>query len=140
MVCSIYRHAYQEHLSFSSLRKKLSERLQGIYDHRQTGKTRHTIHDVFMSGFAMMYFQQRKSRKQGQRPFIDISQDVNILLYPYQEYHALLLLDIRIILLKGVITDSLFLELTKIKLRLNSYFAPKSKSSLNILSIESKSS
>lgn len=47
----------KKQLSFSSLRKTFSRRLQSISDHRQTGKIRHSIHDVFMSGFAMMYFQ-----------------------------------------------------------------------------------
>ncbi len=47
----------KKHLSFSSLRKRLSGRLRGIRDHRQAGKVRHSIHDVFMSGFATMYFQ-----------------------------------------------------------------------------------
>lgn len=45
-------------LSFSSLRKKLSVRLENISERRQEAKIKHTIHDVFMSGFAMMYFQE----------------------------------------------------------------------------------
>ena len=57
---------------------------------------------------------KNQGKNQGQRLFIDISQDESILLYPCQEYRALLLLDIHIILLKGVITDSLFLKKTKI--------------------------
>jgi hypothetical protein len=60
------------------------------------------------------YLQSEKIKNKGQRLFIDISQDESILLYPCQEYRALLLLDIHIILLKGVITDSLFLKKTKI--------------------------
>lgn len=47
----------KKHLSFSSLRKKLSVRLKNISESRQEAKIKHTIHDVFMSGFAMMYFQ-----------------------------------------------------------------------------------
>jgi len=35
----------------------LTERLQDIPEHRQSEKVRHTIHDVIMSGLAMMYFQ-----------------------------------------------------------------------------------
>lgn len=47
----------KKHLSFSALRKMLSEVLKSILEHRQTAKVNHSIHDVFMSGFAMMYFQ-----------------------------------------------------------------------------------
>ncbi len=47
----------KKHLSFSALRKTLSDRLESISEHRQDGKVTHCIHDVFMSGFAMMYFQ-----------------------------------------------------------------------------------
>jgi len=43
----------KKHLSFGSLRKKISGCLQSISEHR----IRHSIHDVFMSGFAMMFFQ-----------------------------------------------------------------------------------
>jgi hypothetical protein len=44
-------------LSFDALRKKLSARLELLPEHRQPGKITHRIHDVFMSGFAMLYFQ-----------------------------------------------------------------------------------
>jgi hypothetical protein len=44
-------------LSFDALRKKLSARLELLPEHRQPGKITHCIHDVFMSGFAMFYFQ-----------------------------------------------------------------------------------
>ena len=44
-------------LSFGALRKKLSARLELLPEHRQPGKITHRIHDVFMSGFAMLYFQ-----------------------------------------------------------------------------------
>ncbi len=47
----------KRHLSFSSLRQMISLRLEGISEHRQAAKIKHSIHDVFMSGFAMMYFQ-----------------------------------------------------------------------------------
>ena len=47
----------KKHLSFSSLRKRLSARLQSLSEHRQAVKIKHSIHDVCMSGFAMMYFQ-----------------------------------------------------------------------------------
>ena len=47
----------KKHLSFGSLRKKISGCLQSISEHRQREKIRHSIHDVFMSGFAMMFFQ-----------------------------------------------------------------------------------
>lgn len=47
----------KKHLSFSSLRKRLSDRLVCILEHRQPGKIKYSIHDVFMSGYAMMYFQ-----------------------------------------------------------------------------------
>lgn len=48
----------KKHLSFTSLRKVLSEHLHGIRDHRQTNKIRYSIHDTLMSGFACMYFQE----------------------------------------------------------------------------------
>ena len=47
----------KKHLSFTSLRKALSKCFNGIKDHRQINKTKHTIHDVLMSGFACMHFQ-----------------------------------------------------------------------------------
>jgi len=47
----------KKHLSFSSLRKMISTRLQSLSEKRQTERIRHSIHDVFMSGFAMMFFQ-----------------------------------------------------------------------------------
>jgi len=47
----------RKHLSFSSLRKMISTRLQRLSEQRQTEKIRHSTHDVFMSGFAMMFFQ-----------------------------------------------------------------------------------
>ena len=47
----------KKHLGFDSLREQLSNRLLEIQDHRQAGKVDYSIHDCFMSGFAMMYFQ-----------------------------------------------------------------------------------
>jgi hypothetical protein len=47
----------KKHLSFSSLRKTLAARLERLSEYRQLKKISHSIHDVVMSGFAMMYFQ-----------------------------------------------------------------------------------
>jgi len=47
----------RKHLSFSSLRKMISARLQSLSEQRKAEKIEHSIHDVFMSGFAMMFFQ-----------------------------------------------------------------------------------
>ncbi|RMD55142.1 MAG: hypothetical protein D6828_04585 [Nitrospirae bacterium] len=47
----------KKHLSFSSLRKALSEQFYNIEEHRQETKTRYSIHDTMMSGFACMFFQ-----------------------------------------------------------------------------------
>ncbi len=47
----------KKHLSFTALRKKLSNRLLEMEDNRDQGKVNHSIHDCFMSGFAMMFFQ-----------------------------------------------------------------------------------
>lgn len=44
-------------LSFSALRKKLSACFKSLPEHRQSEKIKHSLHDVFMSGFAMMHFQ-----------------------------------------------------------------------------------
>ena len=56
MIACILMHI-KKHLSFSSLRKMISTRLQSLSEKRQTERIRHSIHDVFMSGFAMMFFQ-----------------------------------------------------------------------------------
>jgi Transposase DDE domain len=45
-------------LSFTGLRKRLSRVFCGTSDGRDPEKTCHTIHDVMMSGLAMMYFQE----------------------------------------------------------------------------------
>lgn len=47
----------KKHLGPSCLRKMLSERFSSITDTRQGTKTGHVMHDVLMSGFAMMFFQ-----------------------------------------------------------------------------------
>ncbi len=47
----------KKHLGFLALRRRLSERFHQVEDNRQKGKVKHTLHDCFMSGFAMMYFQ-----------------------------------------------------------------------------------
>lgn len=44
-------------LSFTALRRKMSEVFLQIPDVRCSDKTKHSLHDVLMSGFAMMYFQ-----------------------------------------------------------------------------------
>ena len=49
----------KKHLNFNALRKVLSRRFLEIADFRQKGKVDHTIHDVLMSGFAMMFYQDR---------------------------------------------------------------------------------
>ena len=46
-----------KHLSFESLRHCLTLIFRDIPDRRQKSKVEHTMHDVVMSGFAMMYFQ-----------------------------------------------------------------------------------
>ena len=48
---------HKKHLSFSALRKSLSEHFSRVDDHRQRGKVDHVLHDCLMSGFAMMFFQ-----------------------------------------------------------------------------------
>lgn len=46
-----------KHLTFGSLRDKLSLSFSSLPDSRQTVKTEYSVHDVLMSGFACMYFQ-----------------------------------------------------------------------------------
>lgn len=46
-----------KHLGFGSLRQGFSSLLLGLPDNRQVEKTDYSIHDVMMSGFACMYFQ-----------------------------------------------------------------------------------
>lgn len=47
----------KKHLSFSGLRKTLSERIAQIPDQRNLEEIAYSLHDCLMSGFAMMYFQ-----------------------------------------------------------------------------------
>jgi len=47
----------KKHLSFTALRKLLSEHFRQIDDRRQSGKVDYSLHDYLMSGFAMMFFQ-----------------------------------------------------------------------------------
>ena len=47
----------KKHLSFSSLRNHLARHLENIPEFRQKTKVKHSLHDVFMSGLAMMFFQ-----------------------------------------------------------------------------------
>lgn len=47
----------KKHLSFSSLRKGLSDRFRQVPDGRQQKKVTVSIHDALMSGFACMHFQ-----------------------------------------------------------------------------------
>jgi hypothetical protein len=47
----------KKHLGFNALRKTITEHILEIEDFRQPGKVDYCIHDVLMSGFAMMFFQ-----------------------------------------------------------------------------------
>jgi len=47
----------KKHLSFSALRKGLSELFESIDDSRQEGKIDYSLHDCLMSTLAMMFFQ-----------------------------------------------------------------------------------
>jgi len=47
----------KKHLSFSSLRKALSELFEQLPDSRQQGKVDYRLHDCLMSALAMMFFQ-----------------------------------------------------------------------------------
>lgn len=47
----------KKHLSFSSLRVFMSKVFRKISDERQPNKIDYSLHDVLMSGFACMYFQ-----------------------------------------------------------------------------------
>jgi len=48
----------KKHLSFTSLRQVFSNYLHGLEDERQISKCEHELHDVVMSAFACMYFQE----------------------------------------------------------------------------------
>ena len=47
----------KKHLGFTALRAAISECFRQIKDPRQAEKVDHCLHDVLMSGFAMMFFQ-----------------------------------------------------------------------------------
>lgn len=47
----------KKHLSFTALRKSLSEHFHNLDDCRQSGKVNYSLHDCLMSAFAMMFFQ-----------------------------------------------------------------------------------
>ncbi len=49
----------KKHLSFSSLRSFMSSVFINLPDSRQAGKIKHSLHDVMMSAFACMYFQDK---------------------------------------------------------------------------------
>ena len=48
---------HKKHLSFTALRKALSEHFSKLDDCRQSGKVNYSLHDCLMSAFAMMFFQ-----------------------------------------------------------------------------------
>jgi hypothetical protein len=47
----------KKHLGPSCVREMLSDRFLAVTDTRQEAKMAHLMHDVFMSAFAMMFFQ-----------------------------------------------------------------------------------
>ncbi len=47
----------KKHLGFAGLRKMLSNRFLQSNDNRDQSKTEYGLHDFFMTGFAMMFFQ-----------------------------------------------------------------------------------
>lgn len=47
----------KKHLSFSAIRKLISDRISGVEDSRQKGKVEYSLHDCCQSAFAMMFFQ-----------------------------------------------------------------------------------
>jgi hypothetical protein len=47
----------KKHLGFAALKATMAECFRQIHDPRQAGKLDHCLHDVLMSGFAMMFFQ-----------------------------------------------------------------------------------
>jgi hypothetical protein len=51
------RTKQKKHLSFTALRETLSAHFNAIDDPRQQGKCDFTFHDVLMSAFSCMYFQ-----------------------------------------------------------------------------------
>jgi hypothetical protein len=49
----------KRHLSFNALRKKMSKTFLTLNDHRDSAKVSYRLHDVLMSGFAMMFYQDK---------------------------------------------------------------------------------
>ncbi len=49
----------KKHLSFTGLIKIVSERFGQTQDDRHQGKINYSIHDCYMSAFAMMFFQDK---------------------------------------------------------------------------------
>ena len=47
----------KKHLSFTNLRRAMSEIFNNIPEFRQAGKIKYSLHDAIMSGFACMHFQ-----------------------------------------------------------------------------------
>jgi hypothetical protein len=47
----------KKHLGFTELKAAMADCFRQIHDPRQAGKVDHCMHDVLMSGFAMMFFQ-----------------------------------------------------------------------------------
>ncbi len=48
----------KKHLSFTALRKMISDRVRSWHDPRREKSTTHSLHDTIMSGLACMYFQE----------------------------------------------------------------------------------
>jgi hypothetical protein len=67
----------KKHLSFSAIRKAVSELFEKIDDPRQSGKVDYSLHDCLMSGLAMMFFQD-PSVLSFQRRMQDRMQDCNL--------------------------------------------------------------
>ena len=67
----------KKHLSFAALRDFVSSRVENIPDRRQESKVVHRVHDVVMSAFAMMFFQD-PSLLQFQKRMEDARQTSNL--------------------------------------------------------------
>ncbi|MBF0554900.1 MAG: transposase family protein, partial [Nitrospirae bacterium] len=55
MICLLVK--IKRHLSFGALRQAFSIVLEQVSEHREKGKVEYSVHNVLMSGFAMMFFQ-----------------------------------------------------------------------------------
>jgi hypothetical protein len=67
----------KKHLGFAALRDIVSSRAVDIPDGRQEGKVTHKVHDVVMSGLAMMFFQD-PSLLQFQKRMEEVKQTSNL--------------------------------------------------------------